>query len=163
MNPEPKSTDDFFPVNSPSIHNASHVVVFCSKLEMEEDYLLKILAQEDKDGRFDADPDFKEKMHGARNMFINLHKDDFKDLEHWTGKQTYLNLGAFLLGVSALGIDATPMEGIDTKVLDEEFGLREKGYASEVVVTLGYKDPANDYNAALPKSRLPYEDILTEV
>ena len=32
-----------------------------------------------------------------------------------------------MLGVASLGIDATPMEGIDVKALDEEFRLREKG------------------------------------
>lgn len=158
-----KATDDFYPANSPSIRGASHVVVFCHKTDMEDDYLLKILDREDKDGRFDVDSAFKDKMHGGRSMFVGIHKNDLKDVAHWTAKQMYLNLGAFLLGMAALDIDATPMEGIDTKILDEEFGLPEKGYAATVVVTLGYRDEANDFNATLPKSRLPYEDILTEV
>ena len=78
-------------------------------------------------------------------------------------KQVYLNGGNFLLGVAALGIDATPMEGIDMDVLDAEFGLREKGYRSLFVVPIGYSDPDEDYNAALPKSRLPLAEIVTEV
>ena len=78
-------------------------------------------------------------------------------------KQVYLNAGQFLLGVAALGIDATPMEGIEASVIDDAFGLREKGYTTSLVVTLGYADPDKDYNAALPKSRLPYAQILTEV
>lgn len=86
-----------------------------------------------------------------------------KDVQHWMDKQVYLNIGAFLLGVSALGIDATPMEGIDVKSIDAEFGLREKGYTSLVAVTLGYHDKENDYNAKLPKSRLPFDYILTEI
>jgi nitroreductase/dihydropteridine reductase len=55
------------------------------------------------------------------------------------------------------------MEGIEIPVLDAEFGLREKGYSALFVVPLGYHDPEQDYNASLPKSRLPYSDILTEV
>ncbi|QEG22659.1 oxygen-insensitive NAD(P)H nitroreductase [Mariniblastus fucicola] len=157
------STDDLYPFNSPSIRNASHVVVFASRLAIEEDFLLRVLQQEDRDGRFAADPSFKMKMHGGRKMFVNLHKQDYKDVQHWIDKQVYLNIGQFLLGVATLGIDATPMEGIDVKVLDEELGLREKGYSSLVVVTLGYHDPEEDYNANLPKSRLPYAEILTEV
>ena len=78
-------------------------------------------------------------------------------------KQVYLNLGQFLLGAAALGVDATPMEGIEIPVLDAEFGLREKGYSALFVVPLGYHDPEQDYNASLPKSRLPYSDILMEV
>jgi nitroreductase / dihydropteridine reductase len=94
-------------------------------------------------------------------MFINMHKHALKDVQHWMDKQVYLNVGQFLLGAATLGIDATPMEGIEVKVLDEEFDLRERGYTSLVVVTLGYRS-AEDFNANLPKSRLPFSEILTE-
>lgn len=77
-------------------------------------------------------------------------------------KQVYLNIGNFLLGVATLGIDAVPMEGIDMKALDEEFGLREKGYTAVVMVGLGYRSES-DFNANLPKSRLPKEEIFTEI
>lgn len=158
-----KATDRLYPFNSPAIRNASHVVVFCSRLDIGEDFLQRVLQQEEEDGRFAADPvNFKKNMHAGRTMFVNIHKHDLKDAQHWMDKQVYLNLGAFLLGVATLGIDATPMEGIEAKVLDEEFGLREQGYTSLVVVPLGYHDAENDYNVALPKSRLPYSEILTE-
>jgi nitroreductase/dihydropteridine reductase len=158
-----KANESMFPFNNPSILAASHVVIFCSRLTIEEDHLSKVLEQEEADGRFAADPAFKEQMDGGRKMFINLHKHDYKDVQHWMDKQVYLNIGAFLLGVSTLGIDATPMEGIDIKSIDEEFGLRDKGYTSLVAVTLGYNDPEKDYNENLPKSRLPYSEILTEI
>lgn len=159
-----KATERLYPFNRPSILNASHVVVFCSRLDMGEDFLLRVLEQEERDGRFATDPaQFKAQMHAGRSMFANLHKQDFKDIQHWMEKQVYLNLGAFLLGVAALGIDATPMEGIESRVLDEEFGLREQGYTSLVVVPIGYRDTEQDFNAALPKSRLPYSEILIEV
>ncbi|MEM9669422.1 MAG: oxygen-insensitive NAD(P)H nitroreductase [Pseudomonadota bacterium] len=159
-----KSTEKKYPFNSPSILNASHVVVFASRLAIEEDYLLRVLQVEEDDGRFDGDVETrKAAMHGGRSMFVNLHKQDYKDVQHWMDKQVYLNIGQFLLGAAALGVDATPMEGIDIAALDEEFGLRERGYSSLVVVPLGYHDPEADYNATLPKSRLPFSDILTEV
>ena len=159
-----KATDVLYPFNSNSIREASHVVVFASRLDTPEEYLQRLLAQEKKDGRFDADPEvFKAKMDGGRKMFINVHKEKFNDVPHWLSKQVYLNLGHFLLGVSALGIDSTPMEGVDLDTLDKEFGLREKGFSSICVVPLGYSDAENDFNALLPKSRLPYSDILTEV
>jgi nitroreductase/dihydropteridine reductase len=157
-----KANESMFPFNNPSILGSSHTVIFCSRLTIEEDHLSTVLEQEEADGRFPAIEN-KEQMDGGRKMFINLHKHDYKDVQHWMDKQVYLNIGAFLLGVSTLGIDATPMEGIDIKSIDEEFGLREKGYTSLVVVTLGYHDAEKDYNASLPKSRLPYEYILTEI
>lgn len=159
-----KSTDTLYPFNSPSIRNASHVVVFASRLSVDEQYLQHVLEEESQDGRFDADKDtHKAKMHAGRSLFVNLHKQDFKDVQHWMDKQVYLNMGHFLLGAAALGVDSTPMEGIDIAALDEEFGLREKGFSSLAVVCLGYLDPANDYNADLPKSRLELSEIMTEV
>lgn len=159
-----KATEKKYPFNSKAIHDASHVVVFCSKLDADENYMLKVLEQEDKDGRFAADPEtYKPQTHGARTLFTNIHKHDLKDAQHWLDKQVYLNLGQFLLGVATLGIDATPMEGIDPQVMDKEFGLREKGFGSLAIVCLGYHLPDNDFNAKLPKSRLPYSEILTEV
>nr|WP_233345320.1 oxygen-insensitive NAD(P)H nitroreductase [Litorimonas taeanensis] len=163
-----KGTDEKYAFNSPSILAASHVVVFASRLEATEAHMQALLEQEDKDGRFDADTtemkaERKAGMAGGRNLFTNLHKQNFKDVQHWMDKQVYLNVGHFLLGAAALGIDATPMEGIDAEALDAEFDLKAKGFSSLVVVTLGYSDPENDYNAALPKSRLPLEAILTEI
>ncbi|PIB25157.1 NAD(P)H nitroreductase [Amylibacter kogurei] len=159
-----KSSDGRFPFNSPSIRNASHVVVFASRTNVDEDYLLKILAQEESDGRFASDPEtHKAQMHGGRSMFIDIFKNEKNNLQGWADNQTYLNVGQFLLGVAALGIDATPMEGIETDILDAEFGLTEKGYRSLVVVPIGYHKAPDDYNKALPKSRLPYSEILTEV
>lgn len=158
-----KANENLYPFNNPSILAASHVVIFCSRLAIEEDHLSKVLKQEELDGRFKADPSYKEKMDGGRKMFINIHKHDYKDVQHWMDKQVYLNIGQFLLGVATLGIDATPMEGIDIKSIDEEFGLRDKGFTSLVAVTLGYSDNEKDYNSKIPKSRLPYKEILTEI
>lgn len=50
----------------------------------------------------------------------------------------------------------------DAEVLDAEFGLKEKGYTSLVVVPVGHHS-VEDFNAGLPKSRLPLETTLTEV
>lgn len=163
-----KSTEEKFPFNSASIHKASHVIVFASKLAVTEKFFAEILEQEEKDGRFDAETDEikterKTAMDGGRKMFFNIHQQDMKDAQHWMDKQVYLNMGQFMLGAAALGLDTTPMEGIDTAVLDEEFGLREKGFNSLAIVCVGYHDPKEDYNAGLPKSRLPLSTTLTEV
>ncbi|WP_300380911.1 oxygen-insensitive NAD(P)H nitroreductase [Henriciella sp.] len=159
-----KSTERLYPFNSQSILDASHVVVFASRLGVEETFLQDVLEQEDRDGRFDFDPEtLKPQTHGARSMFVNLHKQDMKDVQHWMDKQVYLNIGQFMLGAAALGVDARPMEGIEVAVLDAEFALREKGFTSLVVVALGYRDENNDYNAGTPKSRLPLSTVLTEI
>lgn len=55
-----------------------------------------------------------------------MHRVDLKDDDQWMAKQVYLNVGNFLLGVAALGLDAVPIEGFDAAILDEEFGLKRK-------------------------------------
>ncbi|MEO1150468.1 MAG: oxygen-insensitive NAD(P)H nitroreductase [Pseudomonadota bacterium] len=162
------STDEKYPFNSGSIRKSSMVVVFAGRLAANEDYMQHILAQEEKDGRYAADDpavskERKGQMHGARNMFADIHKHDLKDLQHWMDKQVYLNLGQFMLAAAALGLDTTPMEGIDVQALDKEFGLREKGYSSLAIVCVGQSDGQQDYNAHLPKSRFPQSEIITDV
>lgn len=159
-----KAAEGLFSFNKQALLDASHIVVFCVKTDMDADYINKVVEQEEKDQRFAANPaEFKAASKGGKTIFSDIHKYDLKDLQHWMEKQVYLNVGQFLLGVSTLGIDATPMEGIDTKVLDEEFGLRKLGYTSLVAVPLGYHNKEADYNLSLPKSRLPYSEILTEI
>ncbi|MCT4583271.1 MAG: oxygen-insensitive NAD(P)H nitroreductase [Flavobacteriales bacterium] len=158
-----KGTQGFFAFNEAKVLNASHVVLFCSRTSADEEYMKHVLATEDQDGRY-PNEEVKQMMHGGRNTFADIHKYDLKDLAHWMEKQVYLNIGNFLLGVAALGIDAAPMEGIDVKALDEEFGLREKGFTVVTAVSIGYR-AADDFNATnkTPKSRLPESEIITMV
>ena len=156
-----KGTQGFFSFNEPKVLNASHVILFCTKTEISNDYLEHVTNIEDEDGRF-ATPEYKAQNLGAKQLFTNIHKYDLKDAQHWMEKQVYLNIGNFLLGAAALGIDTVPMEGIDMKALDEEFGLRAKGYTATVMVGVGFRADT-DFNADLPKSRLPKTEIFTDI
>lgn len=153
-----KATKGFYSFNEAKIRDASHVIVFCSRTDITEEFLLHVLDKEEQDGRF-TEKQFKDNQHMGRLTFVNMHRYDNKDLQHWCEKQVYLNMGSFLLGVAELGIDAVPMEGFDAKVLDEELGLREKGFTSIGIVSVGYH-AESDFNAKLPKSRLSKEEII---
>ncbi|ONI37658.1 NAD(P)H nitroreductase [Candidatus Epulonipiscium fishelsonii] len=156
-----KSAHDFFSFNEEKILDASVVVVFASKVDLTDDYLHHLIEKEDADGRY-ANKEFKEQNKAGRAIFAYMHKLDYKDFQHWTDKQVYLNLGNFLLGVAALGLDALPMEGVDLKMLDEEFGLRKKGFTSSIVVAVGYHK-STDFNKDLPKSRLFKKEIIERI
>ena len=143
------------------ILDASHVVVFCAKTAMDDAWLKLVVDQEDADGRF-ATPEAKAANDKGRKFFADMHRKDLHDDAEWMAKQVYLNVGNFLLGVAALGLDAVPIEGFDAAILDAEFGLKEKGYTSLVVVPVGHHS-VEDFNATLPKSRLPQNITLTEV
>ncbi|WP_066889228.1 oxygen-insensitive NAD(P)H nitroreductase [Clostridium nigeriense] len=154
-----KSTEGFFAFNKEKVVDASHVIVLCSKTSIDDEFLQNILEKENQDGRF-ANEEFKNGMHSGRSNFVNIHKDDAKDLQEWVDKQVYLNLGNLLLGVAALGIDAVPMEGFDSKILSEELELDKKGLKPIAIVPIGYR-AEDDFNAILPKSRLNEDEIFT--
>ncbi|WP_304158638.1 oxygen-insensitive NAD(P)H nitroreductase [Fusobacterium ulcerans] len=155
------STQGSYFFNEKKILDASAVIIFASQVDLTDELLNKVLEKEDADGRF-LQKEFKEQNHNGRRFFANMHKFDYKDFQHWTDKQVYLNLGNFLLGVAALGLDAVPMEGFDSKVIDEEFRLRKKGYTSTIIVSVGYHSE-DDFNKKLPKSRLSKKDIIERV
>ncbi|MEN6669186.1 oxygen-insensitive NAD(P)H nitroreductase [Psychrobacter sp. B38] len=155
-----RGTEGSYEFNMPKVIDASHVIVFCSRIYADDSFLDEVLDKEDIDGRF-AKPDLKEQMHQGRKMFLETRRYDQKDESHWLIEQVYLNMGALLLGAATLGIDAVPMEGVDLKALDEEFALRAKGYTAVGIVSLGYRCE-DDFNANLPKSRLSEEVIITK-
>jgi len=155
-----KSAAGGFVFNERKMLDASLVVVFCAKTAMDDAWLERVVNQEEADGRF-ATPEAKAANHKGRTFFADMHRKDLKDDNHWMEKQVYLNVGNFLLGVAALGLDAVPIEGFDAAVLDEEFGLKAQGFTSVVVVPVGYHS-VEDFNPSLPKSRLPLSTIVTE-
>lgn len=156
-----KGVPGFYAFNEAKVRNASHVVVFCTRASIDEAHLQALLAQEDKDGRF-ATPEAREGQHRGRSFFVNAHRFEKRDAQHWMEKQVYLAIGTLLLGAATLGIDACPIEGFDQVVLDEALGLRAKGLTSSVIVALGYR-AADDFNAHLPKSRLPAAQVITRL
>ena len=155
-----KGTQGMFDFNTAKVKDASHVIIFCSRIYADDEFLHEVLDKEDTDGRF-AEPKFKEQMHQVRKMFLDIRRYEQKDEPHWLVEQVYLNMGALLLGAATLGIDAVPMEGADLKALDEEFELRSKGYTAVAVISLGYRSE-DDFNADLPKSRLSEASIITK-
>ena len=156
-----KSTEGFFGFNKEKVLDASHVIVLCSKTSIDEDYLQHVLDKEDQDGRF-ANADIKNGMHSGRSAFVNLHKNNFNDLQLWNDKQVYLSLGTLLLGAAALGIDAVPMEGFDAGILANELGLAEKDLVPIAIIPIGYRAD-DDFNATLPKSRLSEDEVFTTI
>jgi nitroreductase/dihydropteridine reductase len=145
--------------NEPKVLNASHVVVLCARVELDDAHLERVLEQEERDGRFKT-PEAKETQTRGRGFYVNMHRNELHDTQQWMEKQVYIALGTLLLGAAALEIDATPIEGFDRAALDEALGLHERGLKSVVLAALGYRS-ADDFNAALPKSRLPSDEILT--
>ena len=154
-----KATQGGYVYNAAKVNDASHVIVLCARVDMDEAHLHALLEQEERDGRF-RDAQARAGQEATRRGYVNQHRYGTKDVAQWLEKQVYLALGTALVGAATLEIDATPMEGFDQKILDAEFGLNENGLTSLVLVSFGYSSPA-DFNAGLPKSRLTQEATFT--
>ena len=150
-----------FPYNEPKVRNASQVVVLCARESLDEGYLAAILEQEQADGRF-ANVEAKAAQAKGRAFYVGLHQQQLQDEAAWMARQVYLALGTLLLGAGALGIDACPIEGFSPEAVDEALGLKTKGLRSRVMVALGYRSE-DDFNARLPKSRLPESAVISEI
>ena len=81
----------------------------------------------------------------------------------WSAKQAYIGLGTALIAAAELKVDATPMEGFDPELFNKVLGLSEKNLHASVIISLGYRDAANDYLASMKKVRLPIDEFSSRI
>ncbi|MGN0902898.1 MAG: nitroreductase family protein [Succinivibrio sp.] len=144
--------------NIPRITESSHFVVICAKTDVSSDFLSTVTRKEEEDGRY-GETRIRDAVDAHRREFASLHKSE-GDFNEWTARQAYIAMTALLYGAASMGIDSTPIEGMDYKKCDEILNLKEKGMRSVAIVTLGYR-AADDSNAKRPKSRLS-SDLVFE-
>ncbi len=85
-----------------------------------------------------------------------------QEIKKWFSQQVYLSVGFFLSACAAMGIDATPMEGIEAHEYDAI--LKNPKYNTLVAVAIGYRD-ASDANqpSMKSKSRLDLDVIVSSI
>lgn len=80
----------------------------------------------------------------------------------WMENQVYLSLGYFLSACISMGLDATPMEGIDRTAYKEI--LPRNGFAPLFAVTVGYADTSDwAHPIVLPKSRFELDEVVQSI
>lgn len=145
--------------NQPHVYDSSHIILFAyNPYYTREDYA-RVVDKQIKDRR--VKPEAREAAFNAYR-FADFNTDDSGYNGAWTKAQTYLAFGNTLHTLARLRIDSTPLEGIDTELVNEEFKRELGGYRCDVALAIGYHHE-EDHNAKLPKSRLPLGDILVRV
>ncbi len=98
---------------------------------------------------------------------VNYYKEFIKpqtdeQIKAWFDKQVYLALGVFLSACAEMGIDATPMEGVEPKNYDKI--LNQIDYATLMAVAIGYRDN-EDFNQPnkKPKSRKDIKKVIEAI
>jgi nitroreductase/dihydropteridine reductase len=147
-----------FQFNQPHIKTASHTLLFAYNPKYAHTDYEKVIDADIENDR--TKPKNKDQAFGAF-AFVDLNTNDDGNNAHWTKAQTYIALGNAMHTVARLGIDSTPMEGVDKDLISELFADELNGYICEVTLAIGYHEASEDYNASLPKSRLAKEKVIT--
>lgn len=105
-----------------------------------------------------------EGLENYRQGLLNnyLPRDPEVNFAH-AARQAYIAFSMSVMAAAFEGVDCTPMEGFDPDAVDGILGLRERGLRSCVLLPVGYRDLENDWLAALPKVRMPKEDLVTVI
>lgn len=142
------------PLNKAKFEDASHLIILAR---------LNSLSQEYVDQYFDLVKMIRNQTDDDVKMFYDMLSSRAATmpdaaLNTWTSKQVYIALGNGIMSAALLGIDASPMEGINPELFDEILGLSETEYSSTVALALGYRS-AGDPVSKLPKVRFPKEHV----
>ncbi len=149
-----------FQFNQSHVFDSSQIILFAYNSHYTRDDYAEVVDKGIEDKR--TKPEDREKAFGSF-VFAELNTDETGNTGPWTKAQTYIALGNTLHTLARLRIDSTPMEGIDTDLVNEEFKEELDGYQCDVALAIGYHHPREDYNAKLPKSRRNPADILVRI
>ena len=137
--------------------SSSHIILFAHHPRYTREHYAEVVQDGIDDQRIQ--PEARE---SAFDLFAfaeaNTDADGYTG--NWTKAQTYIALGNTLHTLARLRIDATPMEGIDTDLVNAAFEHELEGYQCDVALAIGYHHPKEDWSAQLPKSRRQLGAIL---
>jgi nitroreductase len=81
-----------------------------------------------------------------------------RDAAGWNARQAYLALGQFMTAAAMLGVDTSPLEGIDNLGYEKLLGLEHTRFAVLCACAAGYR--AGDDRSAAAKWRYPDGEVL---
>ena len=146
--------------NQAHIFESSRTILFAHNPHYTRDDYAKVVDKAIKDGR--TKPEERENAFSGF-VFAQINTDENGNTSVWTKNQTYLALGNTLHTLARLKIDSTPLEGIDSPLVNEVFKEELQGFHCEVALCIGYHDTEADNNANIPKSRLALDDVLVRI
>lgn len=139
----------------PQIKEASHVLVFAAnkKVTQEQvDEYMQLIATTRGISVTD--------LSGFRAAFDGVVAGSPEQNFVWTARQAYIAFGVAIAAAALEEVDATPMEGFSADALDEILGLGEQNLGAVTILTLGYRDEANDHLVNAPKVRKSKENLF---
>ena len=158
-NPEVREKIKAIAWNQSQVTDGSHLLVFAAWDNYTADRINSMfdLTNEERGST-------NEGWENYRQMLLSKYpvRSAEENFQH-AARQAYIGLGLALAAAAMEEVDSTPMEGFDSKALDEILNLGDKGLKSVAIMPLGYREADQDWLANLKKVRKPRELFLTEV
>lgn len=141
------------------VTDASHFVVFTHRTDLTEADIDRFIARIAEVRGVTV-----ESQAGYRQMMVGnlVQGPKHATIADWTARQAYIALGQLMTAAAALGVDSTPMEGLDPAAFDQILGLEGSGYGTVMACALGYR-AADDAYASLAKVRFATEDLVVNI
>lgn len=152
--------DAIFEKSCPQIvvPQCSHLIIFKANKKLDQNYVEGYL-QEMKKARNATD----EYIDGYRAKIQHVIDNPAINKFSWMIRQTYIALGFACVAAAELGIDTTPIEGFNAQTLNEYLGLDTEQEEAVVLLTLGYRNEAEDHLAAKPKVRKSMKMLVERI
>lgn len=144
--------------NQPQLTDASHMIVYAARKNMDETYIDSYLKEVMKvrNQKWEDVQDYRKMLLGS------ISGKTPEKIFNWNARQAYISLGILLETAALMKIDACPMEGFDNAQFDTILKLDKTEYSTVVIAALGYRS-ANDKYAQAAKVRLPKEEIISRI
>jgi nitroreductase len=145
--------------NQTQVTDGSHLLVFAAWDNYTEDRINKIYDHMATERGTSSDilDDYKKRL-----IDMYIPRPPQQNFEH-AARQAYIAFGLAIGAAAELRVDATPMEGFNNVALDELLQLQQQGLKSVTILTLGYREPENDWLVNLKKVRTPKDEFLTRI
>ena len=150
-NPEVKKKMQLAAFMQAQIVDVSHILVFCGRNDVME--------RIDEYGNLQAKKSILDtvKIKGVQTFMKGAMAGKSKEhLMNWGKRQAYIALGFALAACCELKIDSCPMEGFDSKKMDEILHLPSY-MNSAVILAVGYRKADSIH----PKVRYSKDDLFT--
>lgn len=140
------------------ITTCSHLLIICIDTKIDDETI---------DAKFDLEKEIRgttEEIVGKfRNQLKSIYKNkSSEEIEKSAIYQAYIILGNLMTVCALKNIDSCPMEGFNSKKIDEVLQLKEQNLKSILLLPIGFR-AIDDPMGSLKKIRKPLEDIVITI
>jgi len=142
--------------NQPQITEASHLLLFTAYTRLSQGHIDNYLQN-----IIDTRKVTAESLDAFRQSMSRFaERQSEEEIRNWATNQAYIALGFAVAEAALIGIDVTPMEGFDSKALNQLLNLGEMGLSSVAILAIGYRDTHNDFLANEKKVRRSIDQLV---